>query len=102
MVSGWMCTNNWSYCENAKISGGSGPGGVWSRGVRSGWCHGGCVQRIQVIVKMQKKVGGSVEGGGVRVDVYKELIEAIVKKKIKPGAIARTVAMSLLNQAAPR
>ena len=54
-----------------------------------GWGQGGCVQRIGVIVKMQKKVceggggfgqggGGLVEGGGsgrggVRVDVYKQL-----------------------------
>ena len=39
-------------------------------GVRSGWRsgrgfgQGGCVQRIEVIVKMQKKSGWSCRGGG--------------------------------------
>ena len=40
--------------------------------------QGGCVQRIEVIVKMQKSWGGGGPVGvgvrsGVRVDVYKEL-----------------------------
>ena len=45
-------------------------------GVRSGGVgQGGCVQRFEVIVKMQKKVSGmgGAPIGGVRVDVYKEL-----------------------------
>ena len=65
-----------------------------------GWGQGGCVQRIKVIVKKQKKnrrvrSGGPVGrgsdrggsgrggggGGGVRVDMYKELIEVIGKMK---------------------
>ena len=51
-------------------------------GVRSGWGQGGCVKRIEVIVKVQKN--GGVRSG-VRVDVYKELIEVIVKMKKKSG-----------------
>ena len=47
-------------------------------GVGSGWWggQGGCVRRIEVFVKIQKKNwGGGVGlgGGGVRVDVNKEL-----------------------------
>ena len=81
-----------SYCKNAK-KWGSGRGGG---GSGRGWGHqGGCVQRTEVIVKMQKKVGGggpvggvrsgeSGRGGGrVRVDVHKELIEVIVKMQTK-------------------
>ena len=44
-----MCTKNGSYCE--------------SQGVR-----GGCVQRMEVIVKRKKSVGG-----GIRVDVNREV-----------------------------
>ena len=67
VVTGWMCTNNWSYCENAKNSGGPVKGGgvlVKGGGSGRGWCQGGCVQRIEVIVKMQKKVGGGGPVGG--------------------------------------
>ena len=47
-----MCTKN---CENAKKkAGGSDRGG-----------QVGCVRRIEVIVKMQKKVGGGSRSGGV-------------------------------------
>ena len=37
--------------------------------------QGGCVRRIEVIVKMKKKIGGGgpVGGGGIRVDVYEKL-----------------------------
>ena len=36
--------------------------------------QGGCVKRIEVIVKKQEKSrGGRGRWGGVRVDVYKEL-----------------------------
>ena len=66
-----------------KVGGGRGP--VRRGGGRGGWGQGGCVQRIEVIVKMQKKGGGGVRSGGggggrggpvrggVRVDVYKDL-----------------------------
>ena len=55
---------NLSYCENIKKKsmGGGGEGGE----VRL-WGQGGCVQKIEVIVKMQKKSrgrGGSGWGGG--------------------------------------
>ena len=50
----------------------------------SGWwgCQGGCERRIEVFVKIQKKIGGGGEGGrglgrgsgsGVKVDVVEEL-----------------------------
>ena len=49
-------------------------------GSGSGWgCQSGCERRIEIFVKIQKKKkfggGGSVGGvgGGVRVDVNKEL-----------------------------
>ena len=48
-------------------------------GVRSGVGQGGCERRVEVIVKMQKKVGGggggspNGRGGGVRVDVNQEM-----------------------------
>ena len=54
--------------------GGSGTVGGW--GVWSGGGQGGCERRIVVILKMQKKVwegSGQGGGGGVRVDVDKEL-----------------------------
>ena len=50
------------YCENAKKVGWGGGG------------QGGCVQRFKVICENAKKNWG---------DVYKELIEVIVKKKKK-------------------
>ena len=64
--------NNW----------GGGGGGSGGRG--SGWWgQGGCERRIEVFVKIQKKIGGGGgglggdwgEGSGwvVRVDVYEEL-----------------------------
>ena len=53
-----MCTKNGSYCENVKK-------GRKSQG------EGGCVQRMEVIVKRKKKSGG---GGGVRVDVNEEVM----------------------------
>ena len=53
-------------------------------GVRLGGVQGGCVQRIEVIVKMPKKVKGAGPGG-VRVDVYKDLIEFIVKMQKSRG-----------------
>ena len=46
-----MCTKNGSYCENEKKK------RVKVRG------EGGCVQRMEVIVK-RKKVGGGGGGGG--------------------------------------
>ena len=48
----------------------------------SGWvCQAGCERRIEVFVKIQKKLGGEVGGGGggggrvggVRLDVNEEL-----------------------------
>ena len=51
-----MCTKNGSYCENDKREKKS--DGRW-----------GCVQRIEVIVKMEKIERKSQIGGG---DVYKE------------------------------
>ena len=54
--------------------GGGGPGGS---GWGGGGGQGGCEQRIEVFVKIQKKMGGGVGGrgrvGGVRVDVNEEL-----------------------------
>ena len=50
-----MCTKNGSYCENEK------------REKKSGG-EGGCVQRIEVIVKRKKS-----QGRGVRVDVNGEV-----------------------------
>ena len=63
-----------------------------------GWGQGGCEQRIEVFVKIQKKnwgggvgvgggEGGSVGGGGVRVDVIEELKfwENSQKKKFGGG-----------------
>ena len=72
--------------------GGGGGGGVRSwLGSCRGLGQGGCIQRIEVFVKMQKKSGGGGRGLGVwtggRVDVYKELIEVFVKmkKKVRGG-----------------
>ena len=47
-------------------------------GVFGLWGQGGCERRIQVFVKIHKKMGGGVGGrvglgGGVRVDVNEEL-----------------------------
>ena len=47
--------------------------------VRGGGSQGGCEQRIEVFVKIQKKNGGAGGGGwvglgGVRVDVIEELM----------------------------
>ena len=69
------CTKNGSYCENVK------------KGRKKQGGRGGCVQRMEVIVKRKKKsVGGGgmgngsycekekkVSGGGVRVDVIGEV-----------------------------
>ena len=54
-----------SYCANAKTKKSEGGGPV--RG------QGGCERRIEVIVRMQKKVGGRGPEGEVRVDVNEEL-----------------------------
>ena len=50
-----------------QVGGGGGGGG--------GGSQGGCEQRIEVFVKIKKKIFGWVGlgGGGVRVDVNKEL-----------------------------
>ena len=56
--SGWMCTKNYSYCENVKKSGGSGGGVGWV-----GW-EGHCGCEIEVIVNMKKGRGKSVQGRG--------------------------------------
>ena len=68
--------------------GGGGVGGVSGRGRVGGGGQGGCERRIEVFVKIQKKIflrgggGGGVGGvggggrgrvGGVRVDVNEEL-----------------------------
>ena len=53
------CTKNGSYCENVKK-------GRKSQG------EGGCVQRMEVIVKRKKKSVCGGEGGG-RVDVNGEV-----------------------------
>ena len=60
--------------QKKNMGGGRGPGG-------SGWGNqGGCERRIEVFVKIQKKMGGGVgmgsgegSGWGVRVDVIEEL-----------------------------
>ena len=59
------CTKNGSYCENVKKG----------RKSQGGEGEGGCVQRMEVIVKRKKKVsgGGGGGGGGVRVDVNGEV-----------------------------
>ena len=54
-----MCTKNGSYCENEKKK---------REKVRG---EGGCVQRMEVIVKRKKSWRGG--GGGVRVDVNGEV-----------------------------
>ena len=46
------CTKNGSYCENVK------------KGRKSQGEGGGCVQRMEVIVKRKKKVSGGGGGGG--------------------------------------
>ena len=46
-----MCTKNGSYCENEKKE-------------RKSQGEGGCVQRIEVIVKRKKSQGGGMGGGG--------------------------------------
>ena len=50
--------------------------------------QGGCERRIEVFVKIQKKMGGSGWGGGVRVDVNEELkyLGKFKKKKIGGGS----------------
>ena len=65
-----------------KIVGGSvrGRGGrVWGEG------QGGCERRMEVFVKIKKKIGGRGPGGGhvggVRVDVYEELKFLCILKK---------------------
>ena len=63
-----------------KIGGGV-RGGGWGGGRVGLGGQGGCEQRIEVFVKIQKKIGvggpgvggGSGWGGGVRVDVNEEL-----------------------------
>ena len=51
--------------------------GVRGGRIRGGGCQDGCERRIEVFVKIQKKMGGggpgSGWGGGVRVDVNEEL-----------------------------
>ena len=57
-----MCTKNGSYCENENKK---------REKVRG---EGGCVQRMEVIVKRKKSRGGRGEGGGeIRVDVNGEV-----------------------------
>ena len=62
---------NRSFCENSKkkLGGGQGGGGGrWGGGGR-GRGQGGCERRIEVFVKIQKKIiffGGGVGGGGGR------------------------------------
>ena len=64
---GRMCTKNGNYCEKEKQVGGSGRVG----GGRVGG-SGGCEQRSEAFVKIQKKMfffffwGGGRVGGGVR------------------------------------
>ena len=54
-----------------RFGGGGGGGG---EGVRVGGCQRGCERRIEVFVKIQKKIGGPRgRVGGVRVDVNEEL-----------------------------
>ena len=65
-----MCTKNGSYCENEKKR----------EKVRG---EGGCVQRIEVIVKMKKNQGGGGGGGGQgRCERRSEAFVKIQKKKI--------------------
>ena len=54
---------------------------LWVGGGGSGWeGQGGCERRIEVFVKIKKKLGGGGDGvsgsgwGGVRMDVIEELI----------------------------
>ena len=75
-----MCSKNGSYCENEKkrekVRGGGGGGGGGS-----GWGggQGGCEQRSEAFVKIQKKIflggwgGGGGSGWGVRFDVKGEV-----------------------------
>ena len=64
---------NLSFCENSKkkIGGGEVRGGGRSGGSGWGGGQGGCEQRIEVFVKIQKKKNWGV-GGEVRVDVIEE------------------------------
>ena len=53
------------------MAGGGEEGGGRGR-VGGGGGQGGCVRRIEVFVKIQKKLGGGGPGWGVRVDVNEE------------------------------
>ena len=64
-VSGWMGTENWSFCENSKKKK---IGGVWSGGGGVGLTggvglggQGGCERRSKVLVKIQQQK--NFEGG---------------------------------------
>ena len=67
-----MCTKNGSYCENEK-----------KKRERKSQGGGGCVQRMEVIVKMKKKKKRErkSQGGGGCV----QRMEVIVKRKKSPG-----------------
>ena len=56
-VSGWMGTENQSFCENSKKKnlGGRGSGRVGLGGGRLVGGQGGCEHRSEVFVKIQKK-----------------------------------------------
>ena len=67
--------------QKKKLGGGGGVRGVGLGG------QGGCERRIEVFVKIKKKIGGrggEVSGWGVRVDVIEELkfLGKFTKKKI--------------------
>ena len=64
-MSGWMGTENWSFCENSKKKLMGGGGRVGGGGVGFGG-QGGCERRSKVFVKIQKKKnlrGGRGRGG---------------------------------------
>ena len=77
-----MCTKNGSYCENEKREKKSGVGGcvqrmevIVKRGKKSGWgrVQGRCERRSEAFVKIQKKklrgrggLGGRGSGGPIR------------------------------------
>ena len=70
-----MSTKNESYCENDKKE-------IKSQGEGSG----GCVQRMEAIVKREKKLGGVVRGRCLQ---RSEAFVKIPKTKLRGGRVGR-------------